>query len=127
MSTKHTPGPWEADSRGMIMAKHFDKEPRRLEEIATTPKAFCELRLCDPSIDPHTIGVWLAEWRDRCVANAALIAAAPDLLEALRNVMGWYDLGDTLQFMTDRGERSDYIRTVKQARAAIAKAERTTP
>jgi len=47
-------------------------------------------------------------------ANAALIAAAPDLLAALREVVEWLDNTDSVLANA---------RTIEQARVAIAKAE----
>lgn len=48
-------------------------------------------------------------------ANACLIAAAPDLLAALTDVIGWVPMGEA--WHTDEADRA-----VKRAREAIAKA-----
>ena len=50
-------------------------------------------------------------------ANARLIAAAPDLLEALRQVMGWIDGWDP-NFIHD----ADWPETAHHIRAAISRA-----
>ena len=85
--TKHIPGPWEADSDGLIYREPWTDEA-----------------------DPHICAV-----NHRCEkheANARLIAAAPELLEAAKVVasfaQGWEPLtpGD-----------------IKDLRDAIAKAE----
>jgi hypothetical protein len=51
-----------------------------------------------------------------------IIKAAPELLAALDDLMGWVDLGTIQHTMTKMGESSIYNRTIRQARAAIAKA-----
>lgn len=51
-------------------------------------------------------------------ANARLIAAAPDLLAALRDVIGWIPGGASEMWHTDAPSKA-----VERARAAIAKAE----
>jgi hypothetical protein len=52
-------------------------------------------------------------------ANAALIAAAPELLDALKKLVGWYDC-----FQLKEGEAD--LPVIVKSRAAIAKAENTT-
>jgi hypothetical protein len=97
---KHTPGPW------------VFLEDGRTE----TPENACEpLTICGPkaddlanvySNDDATVSIARAQ----AVANARLIAAAPDLLEALLNVMAMESLWGRTGTIPD------------QARAAIAKA-----
>lgn len=70
MTAKHTPGPWTADDNGDIYAKRNGAD----EQIA---EAFA---LYDPAYPEH------AEWGDEAKANARLIAAAPDLLDALAHL-----------------------------------------
>jgi hypothetical protein len=67
------------------------------------------LSIGNPKTGPHSSGDLVAT-----KADAALIVAAPDLLAALKALLpdGWGD-DDTM----------DHIPGVKQARAAIAKAE----
>ena len=55
-------------------------------------------------------GVW-----DEVMANARLIAAAPDMYEALEELLGPYDL-------TESGARKRYDAAIEKARAALAKA-----
>lgn len=78
--TKHTPGPWRVDGRKITSDKHG--------LIATVDE-------WSPEVD---------------AADSALIAAAPDLLEALKEI-------EALSGPTTAG------RARKIARAAIAKAE----
>jgi hypothetical protein len=65
---------------------------------------------------------WLGTdaYSDECAANARLIAAAPELLEALRNVIGW--VSGPEKWHTDAPALA-----VDRARAAIAKATGATP
>lgn len=87
MSTQHTPGPWVmfANSLG----------------VGVTAKGSADVARCNGFYEPN-------RKRDEEIANARLIAAAPDLLEALQYVMSAH--GEQL---TDAFE---------QAQRAIAKA-----
>ena len=95
MSAKHTTGPW-------VIHPDDDLHPEYSGHVMTR--------------DGYAVADCILEWSsiEECeqIANARLIAAAPDLLEALRNLADLYD--------TDKGCRSlpEYI----AARAAIAKA-----
>lgn len=81
--SKHTPGPWKVDSHGEAVLGRDG-----------TMVADC----CIMSSRRQT---------PMCRANATLIAAAPDLLEACKNML-WHE---------------DKYAARKQAEAAIAKAE----
>ena len=86
---KHTPGPWEIDSEQPSTVKKFTHGNRL--SIATVHGGYGE--------------------KTRRTANARLIAAAPEMLEALEDAL---NLIDTITpFEGD---------TVRKARAAIAKA-----
>lgn len=103
METKHTPGPWEVFSNSFIEAG---------VRAANNPYGTdFEFRIAEVSGD----------WRDEpkggaAAANARLIAAAPELLEALTAMVDAHDrwLGS---------DRPDAKEAMKRARAAIAKAE----
>jgi hypothetical protein len=84
--SKHTPGPWKVESRGYkyIVSKSGD--------------GYITRDVC--RMDASTMAAFAQE------ANARLITAAPDLLEALRD-------------MVDHGDATAFAK----ARAAIAKAE----
>jgi hypothetical protein len=82
----YTKGPWEVDEPHQIWAKSAG------EYVAITK-----------------VEQWETIPREQAEANARLIAAAPDLLEALKNVI--------------RGVPDTWDGVIK-ARAAIAKAER---
>ncbi len=85
MTTKHTPGPWEVFDTICI-------------GVMSTP------RECDVA---HCSGHDSGRSRDEELANARLIAAAPDLLTALERILS-YD---------------DQVEGAEAARAAIAKAK----
>jgi hypothetical protein len=84
MNTKHTPGPWLfVESRDVWS----DADSREEREDAS----------------PWCIATVHAR-EDKAVraANARLIAAAPDLLEALREVAEFWAGGDAPQELTDK-------------------------
>ena len=90
--SKHTPGPWE-------IKRHFDS---------------CYRYISAPEHIALAQVVWCVEEEERspvCEANAHLIAAAPDLLEALE------ELADQYQYV------NQFDSFYEQARAAIAKAK----
>lgn len=101
----HTPGPWKAfitddDWRPGIDANGF------------------AIVLIGDKDDPHDDGGVRGRTNEEAVANAKLMAAAKELLAALRAMMpdGWAD-DDTM----------DHMPGVKLARVAIARAEGKTP
>lgn len=97
----HTPGPWRVEGDALrgwehrVTAATFDNRDMRLT-VADIPNAY-NLAKLDPEVE----------------ANARLIAAAPDLLEACR-VLTNTDAGDAMTRLA---------RGLELARAAIAKAE----
>ena len=95
--SKHTPGPWKTVARNYPIADTGDYD------------GCWEVLTGDPK--KPIVQIWGDSDEDE--ANARLIAAAPDLLEALK---------DTLQLLEVYcGDFEEGTR--KQARAAIAKAE----
>lgn len=94
MDTKHTPGPWRiTKSPHAIEYSHFIdtdtlREPGDCHEVATIHGT------CNPDTER---------------ANAALIAAAPDLLAALeecRRALNYHGItGDSASFMADAAIR----------------------
>lgn len=99
MSTKHTPGPWFFDKKGRV----WRRNPSDLYENGGSVAG-------DQPIAFANIG-WTGEGNQSypIESNARLIAAAPDLLEALKFVMSAH------------GEQLDLA--FQQAQEAIAKAE----
>ena len=96
MSAQHTPAPWTAqnDGRDIISIQHSNNDPGAIS--MTLAKVTARMT-----------------WRSQAEANARLIAAAPELLEALKacdeamSYMSEYDIPLTLP---------------GQVKAAIAKA-----
>lgn len=96
---KHTPGPWHLEASGPVSGKF-------------TLPVFAEVRPGQRWSVAHANGV-----DGEARANARLIAAAPELLVALRAMLGIDNPA-----APDAGH-VDYVRAVSLARAAIAKAE----
>jgi hypothetical protein len=94
MSTKHTPGPW------FYTGKHHDCEVRYVG------------RNREDRFDTEIATLYLGKGEEQ-IANANLIAAAPELLAALQEV---FVIGDTLVSDVYGYEFKE------KARAAIAKA-----
>ena len=104
---KHTAGPWSVDYEGPA---HLS-----IEDSAGRVLAFCNLQ---------------SEDGDEDEANARLIAAAPDLLQALKNAREWLDeLAGLVQSGTfDAAEDwagANAVSVDSSLAEAIAKAERT--
>lgn len=95
--TAHTPGPWE-----VAYLDHAEQRVVRAEHY--------EVCTCWH----HSVGSIEKEME----ANARLIAAAPELMEALKEVMSWTRNWD-VQFLED----DEWPETEEKVRAAIAKAE----
>ena len=95
MSDKWTKGPWRVNKYGSVGAGEYGTQP-----IITTVEPFYGP---DKKYGDH-------------VANARLIAAAPDMLEALTALLMRLDDNPELSELIGRVE-------IERARAAIAKAE----
>ena len=83
MNTKHTPGPW---TRENAMSSDFDNFKHitgpDCEQVATVHQMEPQ---CNVSEEPRMT-------QAEAAANAKLIAAAPDLLAALKEVMEYIEL-----------------------------------
>jgi methionine synthase II (cobalamin-independent) len=101
MNTQHTPGPWTY-SRSAVQYGDWRFYVAQAEGAPYTPHYSDVATLIAETVND--------ERRSIQEANARLIAAAPDLLEALKRLMGGTT---TLQ---------DAQEAAQQARAAIAKA-----
>lgn len=99
--SKHTPGPWRF---------YTDPQPNGCPIVGTGGLMVAQLA--------HSINY--PEQRDTAIANARLIAAAPELLEALGDLMGVAEAA-MLRANFDGGEY-DIEGELADARAAIAKA-----
>lgn len=98
-TTKHTPGPWE-NSHGTIMAA-----AGKVAEAG------------NPGYDGFA-----AESEGEAIANARLIAAAPDLLAALRVAIGYVESQEITEYRTRGTIRPGTKRDADNIRAAIARA-----
>jgi len=112
--SKHTPGPWEADD-DMVIAPG---QPKR--------RFGSDRQFSGPFIVTQC-GLYTSPDRETVLANARLIAAAPELLKACKSAWEW--LMDIAQhneaahaaFVATRDNRD-----INVIRAAIAKAEGET-
>jgi hypothetical protein len=95
----HTPGPWEVDEPHQVWA------PSAGEYVAITQVE-----------DRETIP------RDQVEANARLIAAAPELLEAIKELLEVADPDSSDGYEMEWQWRETLERAQDRARAAIAKA-----
>lgn len=94
----HTPGPWRtAIRRGYISV--FSGTENNAEMVADCTNLNLEVK--------------------ERVANARLMAAAPELLDALRMLVSLVDHGSVI---IDHSDRRETLRDHEKARAAIAKA-----
>lgn len=93
----HTPGPWA------ILTPSEDWLGRPVHDWAVTVHEHDDWICTGPT--------WDQEFHDESLANARLIAAAPEMLDALRDVI------EHMEWSTTRGEAA-----YQCARAAIAKA-----
>ena len=126
MTKTHTPGPWEVSPRNPCRVVTeignylHPLEPRRATKdeidddyihddwgICTTDNDYCSR--------PH----------DECVANANLIAAAPELLAALQRAFAAMLAAGPQDYQQDDPE-TNYDAAIDAARDAIAKAKGTT-
>ena len=98
--TKHTPGPWAATAKICDVGGR-DFQVVEIREAGDFRGGICHLQSAE-----HIGGIDAAETR----ANGALIAAAPELLEALK-------------WLRTCEERGDLEEAIAAADAAIAKAE----
>lgn len=68
-------------------------------------------------------GYWIGRMRGK--ENAQLVSAAPDLLEALQGIIGYFDSGNSVSVSQATIKASSD--EIKAARAAIAKATSKVP
>lgn len=115
LSVQHTPGPWRVVARevledGSVYPGHIVGGPADLEVCPLEAASIANLAVNDKS------GFWTREpsWKS---ANARLIAAAPDLLEALT-------LLEQEMVLSGNAGSKDYgwKPAIEKTRAAIAKA-----
>lgn len=110
--SKHTPGPWVVSYN--MGVPYITAEQGKKWDNPT----ICNLYEDVTPEDSVTCGSWLEE-HDNAEANALLIAAAPELLEALQALE---PLFDGLVCYASTMSEYEPNRLIAQARAAIAKA-----
>ena len=79
--SKHTPGPWkviDGDSHNGYPEEQSEYEYRVIPEST------------EPRPDNLIASFWDTDWGYEALANAALIAAAPDLLAACEHIDKWF-------------------------------------
>jgi hypothetical protein len=113
--SKHTPGPWEltvsgTHCDGVNVQFRIDTESR--------------INIASGQSQEH-LGSNFGVFEEECIANGRLIAAAPDLLEALRLAHQFITNGIELGYirMPDPDFPDPAHQTPSIVRAAIAKAE----
>ena len=114
MDTKHTPGPWEIIEVTSDTASGPTPYPRYIAGSVTVAELPERSPLC---------------MMDERAANALLIAAAPDLLEALKVAERALNaMGDHINGMNAEEGISDEVNPAfESVRTAIAKATTRTP
>ena len=105
---KHTPGPWTSYPCNLERYSRVITANGAMVQIAMTKEVYGDRRTYEPG--------------EETTANARLIAAAPDLLEAAKLVIAWYEAENDHKG-TDFWQRVAMCRESEDAlRAAIAKA-----
>lgn len=106
VKAEHTPTPWKVQ-----MVKEWGQEVE-YPQVVTPDGIICNGLSLIPGFSRE--------------ANAAFIVRAVNshdaLLEALTNVMGWYDSSAVAQAMSKIGEQAHYHATINAAHAAIRNA-----
>ncbi len=97
---KHTPGPWRVNSEDAVLSIESDSEDCGV------------ICMVSSNVEP---GIEAPE--EETNANAALIAAAPGLLEAAKTLLA--DLDKQLR----GGRANDHLKHIAELRAAVTKAE----
>ncbi len=111
MTTRHTPGPWTISGQLIIGPPEAFPNPKAQPMGRKIAEVYWDWGGDKGATERRT------QWFPEADANARLIAAAPELLAALKLFMEQYDIaGDE-----GRGSRPE----IAAARAAIAKATDT--
>lgn len=128
METKHTPGPWKVVGHPILKNRNIRHTCRYVMtknseiELSSSADAWEGRNKSDWDIPWWlTRGSIICEMRDteKQVQDAALIAAAPELYEALKAVESWMDdLSDDYEF-----QNPFFLNLLENARAALANAE----
>jgi len=108
---KHTPGPWVANAgHDSYLRETSSDDPIHAYHVSESSEV------------GYTVAIVLGDVPELdCAANARLIAAAPELLEALKKAR--YDLWLALGGDDDSDNAARAIKSISYIDAAIAKAE----
>ena len=106
MSAQHTPGPWEVQNSDQWRAESRDTGFATFCHVGPPKGLAVALAVSDEDGEGHEVE-----------ANARLIAAAPDLLDAIEALLGWVKAWDCDFVMDDEWPADD-----EKIKAAIAKA-----
>jgi hypothetical protein len=124
MSAAHTPGPWRVTNSDVLLTEGDDG--LRLigiyaGEVVKSPHENMVTGYIDCG------GKFVASCNTRsdheAEANARLIAAAPELLDALESLEKWFDTDAEILAAMSEADRADNARQLAKIRAAIAKAK----
>lgn len=107
----HTPGPWTTGTHGYGKAR-YSAPSEKFRRVMGGGYELCRVWVGDPDAEPE----------DAFPDNLRLIAAAPELLDALRSFIELHDDGS----LHIDGSPSTEDPVITAARAAIAKAEGVT-
>ena len=113
--TGHTPGPWKVKPIGKEIYVEADHLPGW--------SSACNPFICDMQASECIDPAQVKEERPRILANAQLIAAAPDLLQALEKLLEEYK---ACERFIDHGYGKVHPQTLAVAEEAIEKAKGTT-
>ena len=111
---RHTPGPWHSHFSGSIAEQSDGEYGGATGIITNSESAFFQ------DGDRGDLVAWVPH-DGHHVANASLIAAAPELLAVCRNLLGC--LSDWCEIADDDDQREDDHLAMAAAEVAIAKAE----
>jgi hypothetical protein len=101
--SQHTPGPWKAFGRGIFMGDLLVGTTTHTSDVEKSPYGkFPESEACE--------------------ANARLIAAAPDLLEAAQSVLDYADMDEFLSDAHNNAVFGIRAEDLRELRAAMSRA-----
>ena len=106
-----TPGPWHCAGLAVVTSTKYENGNAVRQEISLFPSEDCEYPDTDSRMIRTQRGFTRIPGEDEAIANARLIAAAPELYAALENI---------LEHRERMGLGSDHV--YEAARAALAKA-----